>query len=178
MYLSCYRAAQYLTERPDWDGRTLVVMGDSQGGMQTFVTAGLHPKITAGLALVPAGCDLTGPVVARAGGWPGWYFATQGKDAGKVREASRYYDAVNFASRIKCPMLVGLGLIDETCPPAGVFAAINQLVGPKETVILVKSGHQDVRGSQEAFRRRRDNDWLPALQKGERPPIDVRGQSH
>lgn len=170
MYLSCYRAAQYLTERPDWDGRTLVVTGDSQGGMQTFVTAGLHPKVTAGIPLVPAGCDLTGPVVGRAGGWPGWYFATQGKGAAKVRETSRYFDAVNFASRIKCPMLVGLGLIDETCPPAGVLAAINQLAGPKETMILVKSGHQDVRGTQEAFRNRREKDWLPALIKGEKPP--------
>src|SRR5690606_7418685 len=33
MYLSCYRAAQYLTERPDWNGETLVVMGTSQGGL-------------------------------------------------------------------------------------------------------------------------------------------------
>jgi cephalosporin-C deacetylase len=44
MYLSCYRAADYLAHRPDWDGRTLVVTGTSQGGMQAIVTAGLHPK--------------------------------------------------------------------------------------------------------------------------------------
>ena len=39
MYLSCYRAAEYLTQRPDWNGKTLVVMGDSQGGLQTFLFA-------------------------------------------------------------------------------------------------------------------------------------------
>ena len=53
MYLSCYQAAQYLTQRPDWDGKTLVVSGTSQGGQQSLMLAGLHPKITAALALVP-----------------------------------------------------------------------------------------------------------------------------
>jgi len=172
MYLSCYRAAQYLSERPDWDGKTLVVMGDSQGGMQTLITAGMHPKITAGLALVPAGCDLLGPVAGRRAGWPNWYDNVSGKDPAKVREASRYFDACNFAPRIKCPMLIGLGLIDETCPPAGVLAAANQITSHKEIVILPKSGHQNVRDSQAAFTRRKENAWLPALQLGQAPPVN------
>ena len=136
MYLSCYRAAQYLTERTDWDGRTLVVTGGSQGGLQSIVTAGLHPKISAALACVPAGCDLNGPVAGRMPGWPMWYWKTQGKDEAKVRRAAGYYDVVNFASRVKCPVLIGVGLIDTTCPSPGVFAAYNQLQGPKEIVVL------------------------------------------
>jgi len=59
MYLSCYRAVEYLKTRSDWNGKTLVVMGTSQGGQQTLMIAGLHPKdITAALALVPAGGDI------------------------------------------------------------------------------------------------------------------------
>ncbi len=171
MYLSCYRAAQYLSERPDWDGKTLAVTGDSQGGQQTLMTAGFYPKITAAMALVPSGCDMLGPDVGRRGGWPQWYDNVNGKDAQKVHEASRYYDIVNFASRIKCPVLVGMGLIDETCPPAGVLAAVSQITSPKEVVILLKSGHQDSHGSQAPFRHRRDDAWLPALQKGNPPPV-------
>ncbi len=171
MYLSCYRAAQYLTERPDWNGKTLAVMGDSQGGMQTLVTAGLHPKITAALPLVPAGCDMLGPDMGRKGGWPQWYDSAWGRDVAKVHEASRYYDAANFAARIKCPVLIGLGLIDETCPPAGVLAAANQIHAPKEIVILPDSPHQDAHGSQAPYRHRRDDVWLPALQQGQMPPI-------
>ena len=30
MYLSCYRAAQFLTKHPDWDGKTLVVMAGAR----------------------------------------------------------------------------------------------------------------------------------------------------
>ena len=171
MYLGDYRAAQYLAERPDWNGRTLVVMGGSQGGQQTLVTAGLHPKITAALAEVPAGCDMLGPEVGRAPGWPMWYWQTQNKEAQKVHEASRYFDAVNFASRIKCPILVGAGLIDEVCPPAGVAAAVNQIRAPKEVIFFPHGGHQDENRSHGAYTQRCWSDWLPMLRQGKPAPV-------
>jgi cephalosporin-C deacetylase-like acetyl esterase len=173
MYLSCYRAAEYLAKRKDWDGDTLVVMGDSQGGMQTLMLAGLDPgRITAALALVPAGCDMLGPQAGRAPGWPHWYDNTEGKDAGKVHEASRYYDVVNFAQRIKCPVLIGLGLRDEVCPPSSVLAAVNVIKSPKEVVILPRSGHQDEHGTQAAYNQRKYGVWLPALRQGKSAPAE------
>jgi cephalosporin-C deacetylase-like acetyl esterase len=172
MYLSCYQSAEYLTLRSDWDGKTLVVMGGSQGGMQALMTAGLHPKVTAALAIVPAGCDMLGPEVGRAPGWPNWYSNTAGgKDPKKVHEASRYYDVANFAPRIKCPVLVGLGLIDEVCPPAGICAAVNQIIAPKEVIILPKAGHQDDHGTHAAYNRRCYGVWLPALRRGKPAPV-------
>ena len=172
MYLSCYRAAKYLTERPDWNGKTLVVMGDSQGGQQALITAGLHSDITACLALVPAGFDMLGPEVGRKGGWPQWYDNTVGKDTARVRETSRYFDVAYFIPRIKCPVLVGVGLLDETCPPEGILAGLNQLSNPNEVMILPNSGHQDHRGSQEPYRLRRDKVWLPALRAGKKAPVN------
>jgi cephalosporin-C deacetylase len=163
MYLSCYRAADYLAHRPDWNGEALVVTGDSQGGLQSIMTAGLYPGITACLALVPAGFDMLGPEVGRKGGWPQWYDWTEGKDPEKVHEASRYYDVAHFVPNIKCPVLAGVGLLDETCPPEGILAGLNQLTGPKEVMILANSGHQNWKGSQESFQVRRDQSWLPAL---------------
>jgi len=171
MYLSCYRAAQYLVERPDWDGKTLVVMGTSQGGLQALMTAGFHPKITAALANVPAGCDMLGPEVGRAPGWPQWYFQTAGKDEKKVRDTSRYFDVVNFASRIRCPVLIGCGLIDETCPPAGIIAAANAAKGPVELVLLPQAPHQDEYKSHTPYNLRCWNDWLPALRQGKPAPV-------
>jgi len=44
-------AIEYLFERPDWDGRTIVVTGGSQGGLQSLVAAGLNPKATVFLIL-------------------------------------------------------------------------------------------------------------------------------
>jgi cephalosporin-C deacetylase len=167
MYLSCYRAADYLAQRPDWDGRTLVVTGTSQGGLQAIMTAAIHPKVTALLANVPAGCDRTGPWVGRAAGWPGWYaWATNSQ---KITATSRYYDVMNFAPRVTCPALVAVGLIDTTCPPAGVFATCNQFQGPKEVIVMVTSGHQDVEGSQARYYARAEA-WNKALLKGEAVP--------
>ncbi len=172
MYLSCYRAVEYLKTRPDWNGRTLVVMGDSQGGQQTVMIAGLHPKnITAALALVPANGDTLAPEVGRAPGWPHWYFNTEGKDPAKVREAGRYYDIANFARHIKCPMLVGLGLIDETCPPSSVLAVAHEIASPKQVVILPKSAHQDHNGTQAYYNHLRYDVWLPVLREGKPAPV-------
>lgn len=170
MYLSCFRAAQYLTERSDWNGQTLVVTGGSQGGLQSLVAAGLHPKITAVLANVPAGCDLNGPVADRLAGWPMWYWKTQDKDEAKVRKAAEYYDVVNFASRVKCPVLIGVGLIDTVCPSPGVYAAYNQLQGPKEIVVLPLGEHGEKKGSHGPYYAR-FNAWNQALVNGEPAPV-------
>jgi len=173
MYLSAVQALEYLMTRSDWDGKTLVVTGTSQGGQQTLMLAGLHPKnITAALALVPAGCEMLAPAAGRAAAFPGWYFNTAGRDPEKVRETSRYFDVVNFARHIECPVLIGLGLRDETCPPATVLAAVNVITSPKEVVTLPTSGHQDENGTQRPFERRRYEVWLPALQQGKPAPVN------
>src|SRR5882672_1556391 len=102
MFLSCYRACDYLTQRPDWNKKTLVVHGGSQGGYQAIVTAGLHPAVTAMAANVPAGCDHTGAKAGRAPGWPNWAARLKGgKDGAKTLAASRYFDAMNFATKIQ-----------------------------------------------------------------------------
>jgi cephalosporin-C deacetylase-like acetyl esterase len=171
MYLSCVRACEYLTSRPDWDGKVLVVSGGSQGGQQTLVTAALVPQVTAALAIVPAGCDMLGPDAGRRGGWPQWYDITRGKDAAKVHKASRYFDVANFASQIKCPVLVGFGLIDQTCPAEGVMAAMNQVTSPKEIVVLPLAEHQEINHAHKAYADRCYGAWLPALRTGEAPPV-------
>ena len=172
MYLSCYRAVEYLKSRRDWDGKTLVVMGTSQGGQQALVSAGLQKDcVTAVLAFLPAACDVLAPDVGRASGFPHWYHQTQGNDPQKVRSASRYYDPINFARRIKCPALVGLALRDELAPPSSVLAAANVISGPKEVVILANAGHQDENGSQAPYNERCYGAWLPALRRGQPPPV-------
>jgi cephalosporin-C deacetylase len=173
MYLACYRAAEYLASRPDWDGKTLIVTGTSMGGQQCLITAGLSPHITAATALVPAGCDLTGALAGRDPGFPKpnlWY--GQPADPKKALDTARYFDVVNFAPRIHCPILVGMGLLDTTCPAVGIYAAINQLnpKTPRELVILPRSQHQEDHGSQSPFNKRNEA-WLKALQKSDPAPI-------
>ncbi len=150
MFLACVRAVDYLSERPDWDGQTLVATGSSQGGLQSFVSAGLNPKVTEIMVLVPAGCDHTGALAGRRPGWPFHLNHVEPAQAAQLQTLG-YFDAVNFAARVRCPALIGLGLIDETSPPTGVFAAVNQLRGPREVVVMPNSNHAGTGGTQAPY---------------------------
>ncbi|MBA3700247.1 MAG: acetylxylan esterase [Planctomycetes bacterium] len=167
MYLSCYRAADYLANRPDWNKQTLLVQGGSQGGLQAIVTAGLHPAITSATANVPAGCDHTGADLKRSPGWPGLVNKWSGKDEAKLRTASMYYDVVNFARRVKCPTMIGMGLIDTTCPAPGVFAAYNQITAPKRIIIMPNADHM---GDHKAYYGALWG-WWNSAKDGKAPPL-------
>jgi cephalosporin-C deacetylase-like acetyl esterase len=151
MYLSCYRAADYLCSRKDWNGRTLVVRGTSQGGGQSLVLAGLHPKVTGCAAQVPAMCDQTAKLVERLPSWPMLVWGP-----GPVAETSRYFDAVNFSRRIKADLLIGMGLADTVCPSHTVFAAYNVATCPKAIVVSPGRSHgggdaSEAAAKEEAF---------------------------
>ncbi len=133
MFLRLVRAIDFLTAQPEWNGRTLVVHGSSQGGAQSIVAAGLDSRVTFFAAGVPAMCDHTGAVVGRISGWPKLVSnGPDGKPDAKVLEAARYYDAMNFATRTMAAGIVTVGFIDTTCPPTSVYAAYNALKGGKE----------------------------------------------
>lgn len=142
MYLSCYRAAEYLASRADWDKTHFVVAGGSQGGGQTLVTAGLSPHVTALAADVPALCDLTGNAVGRYDGWPRMVeLDAQGVANPEQQKTARYFDAVNFCRSVTVPAIVGTGFADLVCPSSSVYAAFNVLKGPKTLVVDPQTGH-------------------------------------
>lgn len=142
MFLSASRAVDYLADRDDWNGRTLVVQGGSQGGFQGLAVAGLNPKVTALTVFVPGGCDLTGFLEGRPNGWAG---PVGSKAMGADRDAwirtAGYYDAKNFAKRIKCPTLVGVALLDSIASPISQFTMFNNLTAPKRLVLLPEDEH-------------------------------------
>ena len=173
MFLGCVRAAEYLASRDDWDGRTLVVTGTSQGGLQSFAAAALYPKVSGLMVLVPAGCDSYAPLATppRAFGWPYWISNWGGaRDMKKVEQTAGYFDAINFAQRLRCPALIAVGLLDPAARPTGVIAAANAVRQPKELVILPLSDHYGTGGAQAPYFAR-FNAWKTAFQKGLPPPV-------
>ncbi len=140
MYLRDSRALDYLLTRPDWDGKTIVLQGGSMGGQQSLVLAALRPeKITAVLACVPAGADTNADLHGRKAGYPNWP-----SDNPEVMKTALYFDTVNFASRIKAPVLAGLGFIDTISPPAGIWTMLNQIPGAKEPLPMIESEHDNL----------------------------------
>jgi cephalosporin-C deacetylase-like acetyl esterase len=168
MFLSCCRAVDYLAGRSDWNHLALLVHGGSQGGFQGIATAGLNPHVTALTVFVPGGCDLTGSLEGRPSGWPGWVNSrAKGAERAAMIQTAGYYDAKNFAKRIKCPVLVGTGLCDTIARPETQLTMFNNLTAPKRLVLMPADDHTDphteYRGVQSA--------WWQAAAAGEPLPM-------
>jgi cephalosporin-C deacetylase-like acetyl esterase len=147
IYLSCIRSNDFLTSLPEWDGKNLVVMGASQGGQLSIVTAALDPRVTGLSATHPAFCDVTAPLHGRAGGWPHPFMPTaDGKPSAQATPAkilvASYYDTANFARRVHVPGYYNWGYNDETVPPTSAYAAYNLVTAPKTLGLTLELGHQ------------------------------------
>lgn len=140
VYLGCVRANDILTAHPHWDGKTLIVQGGSQGGQLSIVTAGLDTRVTGLVCHYPAYCDVTGYADNRAGGWPHMFRDENARTPLRLA-TSAYFDAVNFARRIKAPGVYSWGYNDETCPPTSMFAAYNGITAPKQLILQLEMGH-------------------------------------
>ncbi len=157
VYLGCVRANDFLVSLPQYDGANLGVLGGSQGGALSIVTAGLDSRVKYLLPYYPALSDVTGYLEGRAGGWPhafGPYHDTFHKRKEKL-ETIKYYDVVNFARQVKVPGYYSWGFNDETCPPTSMYAAYNVITAPKELHLMLETGHWTYPEQRTAF-----YDWM------------------
>lgn len=123
MFLRELRALDYVCGLPEWDGKRVLVYGESQGGAQAEALAGLDSRVGAVVANVPAMTDFGGILQGRQSGWPEYYEAFADTELG--RSILPYFDGANFLKFSKAKLFMVSGMIDETCPGPGVHAAFN-----------------------------------------------------
>ena len=141
VYVACIRAIDYLCSLPDWDGRNVFVQGGSQGGALSLITAGLDQRVTACVANHPALSDMAGYAeTGRTGGYPHFVRENQMLTPEKIRTL-QYYDVVNFARRIHCPVYMTWGYNDNVCPPTTSYVVWNLINAPKESLITPINEH-------------------------------------
>ena len=140
VYVACIRALDYLCSLPEWDGKNVFVQGGSQGGALSLITAGLDPRVTACVANHPALSDMAGYLDNRAGGSPHFNKMNKMLTPAKV-ETMAYYDVVNFARRITCPVYLTWGYNDNVCPPTTSYIVWNLITAPKESLITPINEH-------------------------------------
>ncbi len=153
----CLLALRYLASRPDVDPNRVIVVGGSQGGRLSIVTAALDPRVKAVVAGIAhngnqpylnwawrcnarkPGDGIDDPALA-ADGMGISAAPPVANDPASLREA--YYDPANFAQDVRCPVLMSAGLTDPTSPPTSVFGIFNRLgTTGKEMVPLDGLGH-------------------------------------
>lgn len=130
MILRDLRALEYARTLPEWNRKEVYLIGGSQGAFQTVAVAGLSEGITSCDISIPWFCDLGGVKIGRVCGWRPEYAPGLG-----------YFDTVNFARRVKCPVKISAGLSDWVCPPSGVWVLYNNLPGPAELTMLQGLDH-------------------------------------
>ncbi|MDD5726936.1 MAG: acetylxylan esterase [Victivallales bacterium] len=139
-----YRALQFIKAQPEWDGKTLIVYGSSQGGAQALFAAAADPDVSLAVVRVPALCNHYGIFDKRQPGWPHFIrLDKNGKPVNKaVAECAKYYDMALLTPRIKAEIIMTAGFIDTTCPPSSVYAAYNAVKSKKRIINNIASGHR------------------------------------
>lgn len=120
------RALDYLHSRADVDSDNIFVFGGSQGGGLSLLLTAIDRRVDAVIATVPDFCNHT---TKRMGSSP------------QVLKTLSYYDAALASALIEVPTLIGVGFIDATCRPTGIYSAYNNLNGPKAIENFNTIGH-------------------------------------
>lgn len=123
----------------------LILSGGSQGGFQAAAVAALEPGVTQLMLYIPWLCDVGG-------------CGTDGRQKStfmpEYTEALEYYDTVNFAGRITCPVfLESVGLGDYVATPAGAASFYNNLTACPQKRIVFRQNctHAGTLGSSQSF---------------------------
>lgn len=144
-YMDCLRALDFLCSRSEIDTSRIAVMGDSQGGALSVVTTALSDgRVKLCMAGVPFLSDFRN--YFRIASWPSdefkRYALLRGGGMEQVYSTLRYFDIKNFAPKITCPVIMGVGLYDDVCPPAINFAMFNNLAATdKQYYLYPQAGH-------------------------------------
>lgn len=150
VYMDAIRALDVLAQREEVDDSRIGVIGGSQGGALSLVAAALShiPQIVVAdypyLSHFRRAIDtaLVGPYLEI-----NEYFRRNSAPdiEEKAMETLSYYDLMNFAPWITCPVLVSIGLIDEITPPSTVFAAYNHLETTEKKIQVYRYfGHEPI----------------------------------
>ena len=144
-YMDCVRGVDFLFSRPEVDTTRVAVEGASQGGALTYATAALNnTRIRVCAPQVPFLSDFED--YFKVAVWPGNEFINYVEVEKKmtweqVYNTLSYIDIKNLAGWIKAPMIMGVGLVDDVCPPHINFAAYNQVKPEKTYIVYPTSGH-------------------------------------
>lgn len=142
-YMDCIRAIDFISQLPQADTTRLYAEGGSQGGAYTLVAAALDDRLAAIAPYIPFMSDF--PHYFRIVDWPAWPVKEEARIKGltdeQMYENMSYFDLKNMARRIKCPVLMGIGMQDPTCPPHTNMSSYNLIESPKELVIYPDKGH-------------------------------------
>ena len=112
--------------------------GGSQGGGLTLAATALSGRFALAMPDVPYLCHYRraleiaqqGPYLELAN-----YFKLYPEREEPSFRTLSYFDNMNLADRITCPVLMTVGLVDLVCPPSSIYATYNRIEAQKQMAI-------------------------------------------
>jgi cephalosporin-C deacetylase-like acetyl esterase len=141
-YMDCLRALDFLVKRNDVDTTNIAVWGGSQGGGFSFMLAAMDDRVDYCVADIPWLSDWVN--YFKTTHWEEideWMYGDPRRNWNSMLTTLGYFDTMNMADKIKCPVLMGIGLQDPVCPPATSFATYNYIPGDKEYKVYLRAEH-------------------------------------
>lgn len=78
----------------------------------------------------------------KTGGYPHHFRGDRKGEATPEKvKTLEYFDVVNFAKRLKCPVRMTWGFNDNTCPPTTSYEVYNVITSPKEAELTPINEH-------------------------------------
>jgi cephalosporin-C deacetylase len=153
IYLDTAQLASIVMGMPEVDPERVGAFGGSQGGALTIACAALEPRIKRLVPVYPFLCDykrvwemdLANNAYAELKTFFR-HFDPQHKREEEIFTKLGYIDLQYLVSRIRGEVMMGVGLMDQVCPPSTQFAAYNKITSPKTVEIYPDFGHEGLPG--------------------------------
>ncbi len=138
------RAVEAAKAIPEIDSARIGITGGSQGGGVALAVAALSSDVKLCMADVPSSCWFEKRLFDKSGGAADLsnFIKNRPETLERILDNLRYFDNVNLAPQINCPVLVSCGLRDPVCPPENVYAAYNNIRSEKRIYPYVFAQHE------------------------------------
>jgi cephalosporin-C deacetylase len=150
-YMDTWRGVDVLLSQPEVEPTRIGVTGSSQGGGLTITTAAMRPEVCAAAAGAPYLCGML-DAIELTHTYPyeeiNDYLRLHPDRRQAVSETLAYFDGINFADRIGCPIIVNIGLQDNVCPPETGYALFDR-IGTRDKQLYTYDGHGHDAGRQQ-----------------------------
>lgn len=142
-FMDAVRFIDFISQYEKTDTDRIFAEGGSQGGALTLAAASLDDRLAAICPYIPFLSDYKD--YFKIVNWPAAPVMEEAKlkglDDDTLYRNLSYFDIKNLARRIKCPVMMGIGLQDPTCPPHTNMSSYNLITSPKRLIIYPTCGH-------------------------------------
>ena len=166
VYMDCLRGLDFLFTHPDLklDTNKIIVKGQGQGAALAAVIVGLDGRKVKGIImerpmLIDMRTVFANGETQTVTPWPvntlKSYFNSDKLTLDNFFKTWDYFDALNFATQIKCPVLIGVLLKSTLSPPQCAYNFFNQVLGLRREVYACPDNADNMDAPYYVF----ENNW-------------------